>query len=117
MKHRIESAFVRIGKLVQASEITNEDKQMAVGCLNELPALCTSFSQTYESRDVDKILRLERGMLARLAEPTNTSPKGRELAKRLCTRLKSFHEQLGLPPLNPKPCVVSPKHKLNQGSL
>jgi hypothetical protein len=93
-----------------------QDKQIAVGCLQKLPALCESFCQSYESRDVDEILRLERGMLARLAQPSESSPAGRELAKRLSIRLSSLHVQLGLPELNPgKPSVASPKRKAKQG--
>ncbi|OAI46021.1 hypothetical protein AYO44_12120 [Planctomycetaceae bacterium SCGC AG-212-F19] len=91
-----------------------EDMEMAVGCLRKLPALCESFCLSCESRDVDEILRLERGMLARLAQPTESSPKGRELAKRLNIRFKSLHMQLGLPELNPvKLTTPSQKRKGN----
>lgn len=117
MKKRIGTEFNRIGKIVEASEMPAEDKRMAVGCLQKLPALCESFCESYESRDVDEILRLERGMLARLAQPSESSPAGRELAKRLSIRLSSLHVQLGLPELNPgKLSVTSQKRKVKQGS-
>ena len=108
MKKRIESEFRRISKFVQASDMSDEDMLMAAGCLDKLPALCEAFFASYESRDVEQILRLERGMLARLAEPSQPSPKARELAKVLCTRLQNLHERLGLPQLNlSKPRPVS----------
>lgn len=117
MKKRIGSEFDRIGKLVQASGMPDEDKQMAVGCLQKLPALCESFCESYESRDVDEILRLERGMLARLAQPSESSPAGRDLAKRLSIRLSSLHVQLGLPELNPgKLSAPSQKRKVSHKS-
>jgi hypothetical protein len=108
MKKRIQSEFKRIGELVQASGMPDDDKLMAVGCLRRLPALCEAFCESYESRDVEEILRLERGMLGRLAEPNQPSPNARELAKVLSTRLKNLHERLGLPQLNPsKPRPVA----------
>lgn len=117
MKKRIGAEFNRIGKLVQESGMPAEDKQMAVGCLQKLPALCESFCLSYESRDVDEILRLERGMLARLAQPSESSPAGQELGKRLSSRLSSLHVQLGLPEINPsKLSAPSPKRKVKQGS-
>jgi hypothetical protein len=117
MKKRIGTEFNRIGKLVQASGMPAEDKQITVGCLQKLPALCESFCESYESRDVDEILRLERGMLARLVQPSESSPAGRELAKRLSIRLSSLHVQLGLPELHPaKLSAPSPKRKAKERS-
>ena len=49
---------------------------MAMGCLKKLPGVRV-VCESYESRDVEEILRLERGMLARLAEPSHPSPNGR----------------------------------------
>ena len=88
--------------------MSDDDKLMAKGCLKKLPALCATFCESYESRDVEEILRLERGMLARLAEPNQSSPHARELAKVLSTRLRNLHERLGLPELTlSKPLPVS----------
>lgn len=101
MKKQIGSEFERINKLVQASDVPDEDKQMAVACLKKLPPLCEAFFQSYETRDVESILLLERGMLARLADPSQPSPQGRDLAKVLSTRLKNLHERLGLPEIKP----------------
>jgi hypothetical protein len=101
MKKRIGSEFERIGKLVQASGVSDGEKEMAVWCLKKLPALCETFCQTYETRDVQEILRLERGMLVRLQDPSHPSPQARDLAKVLSTRLRNLHEQLGLPQLEP----------------
>jgi hypothetical protein len=101
MKKRIDSEFARIGKLVQASEVPDEEKRMAVSCLVKLPVLCESFCASYESRDVEEILRLERGLLARLSDPSQPSSQGRDLAKALSSRLRNLHEQLGLPELTP----------------
>ena len=81
MKKRIGTEFTRIGKIVQVSGMPADDKQMAVGCLQKLPALCESFCESYESRDVDEILRLERGMLGRLAQPTESSPRGTKVGQ------------------------------------
>lgn len=101
MKKRIGSEFKRISELVQASDAPDDDKLMAEGCIKKLPALCLAFCESYESRDVEEILRLERGMLARLAEPMHSSPKARDLVKVLGGRLSKFHERLGLPQLSP----------------
>ena len=99
MKKRIGSEFERISKLVEASGMPKEEKQLAAGCLKKLPALCEAFFQTYESRDVEEIMYLERGLLARLADPAQPSRQARDFAKILSTRLKSLHERLGLPEL------------------
>src|SRR5262245_22623065 len=108
MKEHIESEFKQIGELVQESGMSDDDKLMAKGCLKKLPALCATFCESYESRDVEEILRLERAMLTRLAEPTQSSPNARELANVLSTRLSNLHERLGLPQLPPsKPSPVS----------
>ncbi|MGE3806971.1 MAG: hypothetical protein AB7K24_20095 [Gemmataceae bacterium] len=101
MKKRIQSEFKRIGDLVEASGMTAEEKQRATLCLKKLPPLCLSFCETYESRDLEEIIRLERGILAQLAQPTQ-SAKARELSKVLGTRLKNLHVRLGLPELTTK---------------
>jgi len=92
MQKQIGSEFQRIGELVQASGMLDDEKEMAAGCLKKLPALCQSFCESYESRDVEAILRVERGMLARLTEPTDSSARARELAKVLSTRLGSLRD-------------------------
>ena len=114
MLKRIASGFKRIDELVLASGVADEDKLMAVDCLNKLPSRCVSFCESYESRDVEEILRLERGMLARLTESVHRVPKARELAKLLGSRLNKLHEQLGLPQINPgKPRLSSPARACN----
>ena len=108
MTKGIESDFERMGRLVQASDMADDDKQMVVGCLRRLPSLCEAFCRSYESRDVEEILRLERGMLARLTDPSHPSLPAQDLAKSLTSRLKDLHERLGLPELKPsKPLQIS----------
>src|SRR5262249_51753694 len=97
MKKQIGSEFERIHKLVQASDVADEHKNMAAACLKKLPPLCEAFFQSYETRDVEEIIYLERGMLARLADPSQQSSEGRDLAKLLSARLRNLHERLGLP--------------------
>ena len=101
MTNGIESDFERMSSLVLASDMADDDKQMAVGCLKKLPGLCEAFCRSYESRDVEEILRLERGMLARLTDPSHPSPPAQDLAKSLTSRLKDLHERLGLPEIKP----------------
>lgn len=103
MDKRIQSEFKRIGDLVEASKMSADEKAKAAVCLKKLPALCASFCESYESRDLDEIVRLERGLLARMAEPTQSSPGAQELAKVLGTKLKNLHIKLGLPELKPLP--------------
>ena len=79
-----------------------EEKQAAAGCLKKLPPLCEAFFQSYESRDVEEIMYLERGLLARLADPAQPSRQARDFAKVLSVRLKNLHERLGLPELKLK---------------
>jgi hypothetical protein len=102
MKKQIGSEFQRIDKLVQASRLPEEEKQAAAGCLKKLPPLCEAFFQSYESRDVEEIMYLERGLLARLADPAQPSRQARDFAKVLSVRLKNLHERLGLPELKLK---------------
>jgi hypothetical protein len=103
MDKRIQSEFKRMGELVEASKMLADEKVRAVACLKKLPALCASFCESYESRELDEILRLEQGLLARMAEPALSSPGAQELAKVLGTRLKNLHVKLGLPELKPLP--------------
>src|SRR5262245_21299248 len=103
-----ESDFERMGRLVQASDLADDDKQMAMGCLSKLPGLCEAFCRSYESRDVEEILRLERGMLARLTDPSHPSLPAQDLARSLTGRLRVLHERLGLPEIKPsKPLQIS----------
>jgi len=114
MQKRIANEFKRLDELVLASGVANEDKLMAVDCLKKLPSRCVSFCECYESRDVEEILRLERGMLARLTESIHRAAKAQELAKLLGSRLNKFHEQLGLPQINPgKPRLASQARSCN----
>jgi hypothetical protein len=99
MSNRIGRDFERIGKLVEESSMPALAKQQTAESLRKLPALCEAFCVSYESRDVEKILLLERNMLARLNDPNETSCH--DLARTLSQQFKKLHERLGLPQLEP----------------
>lgn len=108
MSKLIGSRFDRMDKLVEASGMVAAEKRRTADCLRQLPPLCESFCVSYESRDLDKILRLERGMLAWLSDPTHPSVQARDLAKVLSMQLKNLHERLGLPPVEPAKATRAP---------
>lgn len=105
MSNQIGSQFERIGKLVEASGMAELAKQQTTESLRKLPALCEAFCVSYESRDVEKILLLERNMLARLNDPSESSAQSHDLAKVLSLQFKKLHERLGLPQLEPAKAV------------
>jgi hypothetical protein len=97
MIEQVRVELEEIGNLVNAAGIPEEDKRVAVWCLQKLPALCEAFDQTYESRYAEEIVRVERGLILRFSESGKAPSPVRELSEALTLRFKVLHEQLGLP--------------------
>jgi hypothetical protein len=88
----------RITSLVKRAALAGDVQDTVVWCLGQLAALYDQFCETYESRYADEILRLEQGVLGKLAETGRSSPVREAVLK----RLRLLHERFGLPGLDPR---------------
>src|SRR5206468_2851527 len=87
MAKEVRAEFLEMESLVQAADLPEESRHTLVWCLGQLPALFSKLCQTYESRYGDEIIRLERGMLKRLADKPAPSPDAKRVAETLAARL------------------------------
>jgi hypothetical protein len=110
MDKTLETRLTKLGNEVQAAAVPDEFKQTAAWCLGQLPALYAKLGQTSESRYVEEIARLVRGVLGRLITNQATCPGAMSLASRITNRFRLLHEQFGIPPLNLKSFGASSAH-------
>ena len=97
MSDAFEAEVAAVVGWVEATDLSADAKNSLMWCLNQLPALARDFGRTYESRYTDQVLRLEQGMLGKVAEENAAG-----LAEALIERLRALHERLGLPGVDPK---------------
>src|SRR6266852_598907 len=96
MTEAFRTEVAAITNLVEAATLADDARDTVVWCLGQLPALHDQFCQTYESRYAEEILRLEQGILGKLAESRRSSP----VPDAVLDRLRLLHERFGLPGLD-----------------
>jgi hypothetical protein len=97
-----------ITRLVEAATLASDVRDTVLWCLGQLPALYGQFCQTYESKYAEEILRLEQGVLGKLAETRGSS----SVADAVLDRLRLLHECFGLPGLGFKlPPALPPRSR------
>jgi hypothetical protein len=97
-----------ITSLVETATLARDVRDTVLWCLGQLPALYDRFCQTYESKYAEEILRLEQGVLGKLAETHRSSPVG----DAVLDRLRLLHECFGLPGLGSKlPPALPPRSR------
>ena len=97
-----------IKRLVEEATLDSDVRDTVLWCLGQLPARYDRFCQTYESKYAEEILRLERGVLGKLAETGRSSSVG----DAVLDRLRLLHECFGLPGLGSKlPPALPPRSR------
>ena len=100
--------IAEITNLIKAAALGGGAQDTVVWCLGQLPELYDQFCETYERRYAEEILRLEHGVLGKLAETRRCSPLG----EAVLDRLRLLHECFGLPGLNFRlPPASSPRSR------
>ena len=108
MREAFRAEVAGITNWVEAAALARDARDTVVWCLGQLPALYDQFCQTYEKRFAEEILRLEQGVLGKLAESHRSSP----LAEAVLERLRLLHECFGLPGLSFRlPHALSPRSR------
>ncbi len=108
MTEAFRAEVAGITSLVEAASLAGDVQDTVVWCLGQLPALYDQFCQTYESRYAEEILRLEQGVLGKLAETRRSSPVG----DAVLDRLRLLHECFGLPGLGSRlPPALRPRSR------
>jgi len=86
--------------LLDTTTLSEEKRHTVSWCLGQLPDLYESLKQTSDTRYIDEICRLVRGLLEALRAASN--PGARRSADAVALRLVAMHERLGLPNLDIK---------------
>jgi hypothetical protein len=92
----------QITSMVEAATLPDGIRDTVVWCLGRLPALYDRFCQTYESRYAEEILRLEQGILGKLAEFSPRSADAQEVRNTFLESVRLLNERGGLPGLDVK---------------
>ncbi len=100
MSKGISAELTALGDIVKAAGLPEDVQHTVLWCLEQLPALCQEFRDTYENRFGERIVSLEKGAVTKLRMHAP------ELAQQMLDRLQPLHEGLGLPPLEVKPARV-----------
>jgi hypothetical protein len=90
-----------ITSLVQTVTLPDDIRDTVEWCLRQLPAQYGKFCETYESRYVQEILRLEQGILEKFAFGSSR-PDAQALGESVFERLRLLNERYSLPGLVPK---------------
>ena len=107
MMEAFRAEIAGITNLIKAA-VGGDAQDTVVWCLGQLPELYDQFCETYERRYAEEILRLEHGVLGKLAETRRCSPLG----EAVLDRLRLLHECFGLPGLNFRlPPASSPRSR------
>jgi len=99
MMQAFRAEVVEITSLVKAAALPGDLESTVVWCLSQLPAKYDSFCETYESRYAEEILRLEQGVLEKLAEFHSSHADVQAIEE----ALRLLNECYSLPGLVPKP--------------
>jgi hypothetical protein len=102
MAEAFRDEVVEIMSLVKAATLPPDIRDTVVWCIGQLPALYDKFCQTYESRYAEEILRLEQGILEKLAEFCSSRPDTQPFGQAVLERLRLLNERYSLPGLVPK---------------
>ena len=107
MTEAFRAEVAGITSLVEAATLARDARDTVVWCLGQLPTLYDQLCQTYENRYAQEILRLEQGVLGKLAETRCSSVR-----EALLDRLRLLHERFGLPGLDSKlPPALPPRSR------
>lgn len=102
----MEANLAAVADLVRSAELSPECRSTALWCLARLPQQLDQFTQTYESRYADEVVRLEQGVLRALRECKS------EAADSALGHLRALHEAVGLPaPAAPPSPPARPKSR------
>ncbi len=82
-----------IAELINDAGLSPEAQRTVTWCLGQLPELLRQFGETYQTRYMEEIFRLEQAVLAKLP------PTPRQA---VAVRLGDLHEATGLPPVKTK---------------
>ena len=104
MTEAFRAEVAAITSLVEAATLARDARDTVLWCLGQLPKLYEQFCQTYESRYAEEILRLEQGVLRKLAET-----RGSSVREALRDRLRLLHERFGLPSLDSRLPAALPR--------
>ena len=108
MREAFQDEVAGITRLVEAATLGSDVRDTMVWCFGQLPALYDQFCQTYESKYAEEILRLEQGVLGKLAESRGSSSVG----DAVLDRLRLLHECFGLPGLGSRlPPALPPRSR------
>ena len=110
MTETFQADVAAITSLVEAATLTSDTRNTLLWCLGQLPSLYGRFCHTYESRYAQEILRLEQGVLQKLAETRCSSVR-----EALCDRLRLLHERFGLPSVETQHAVALPRRSRKAG--
>jgi hypothetical protein len=114
MSDQVQDDVAVIGELVRSAGLAVDAERTVQWCLAPLPSLCQQFTETYESRFAEEIIRKEQGLLSRLAEAEKAAPAVRQTTEAVHERLQNLNERLGLPRIDPvpnTPTVKRPRRK------
>jgi hypothetical protein len=102
MKDAVQTQLSELGKHVRNARISDDSKQTTLWCVSKLPGLYADFCQTNDSRYGDEIARLVQGALDDLANGKTASKETMKLGASITERLRSLHEESGIPHLRLK---------------
>lgn len=102
MPHAFRDEVGEITSVVQAVMLPEDIRDTVQWCLKQLPARYELFCHTYESRYADEILRLEQGILEKLAACSAGCRDAPALGEAVLGRLQLLNERHRLPRLVPK---------------
>ena len=109
MSDQVQDDVAVIGELIRSAGLAVDAERTVQWCLAPLPGLCQQFTETYESRFAEEIVRKEQALLSRLAEAEKAAPAIRQTTEAVHERLQNLNERLGLPRIDPVPTTPTVK--------
>ena len=106
MEKALQAQLATVGDEVSAAALSSDCKSIVAWCMEKLPDLYAKLRETNESRYIEEITRLVRGVLQELTTCKKARLEGRGIAASIIERLRLLHEQFGLPRLNLKPISI-----------
>ncbi len=107
MHASVNAHFQALEKAVGTTAIADDRKHIIATRIGRLAGLYTKFGEANESRYFDEI----NGLVQLLLRELEACPKAQKLDATFREKLKSLHEELGLPPLSLKPPPAPPSEK------
>ena len=102
MTEAFRAEIAAITTMLQGAILPGDIRDTVIWCIGQLPALYDKFCQTYEQRYAEEILRLEQGILGKMAPCRLPSSDAQTVGDRVLERLRLLNERCGLPGLSPK---------------